>query len=377
MASILRIASIAAQPAAPVHGLHFKIGHYKPLTMTYTVAPSLAFQALEAMHASTDGIIILAAVRDDYGTITDFRIVAANPCAARLMRTSLADTVGLHLRRDLAPTVSESHFQSYVQVFLSGHPISEELRVDHRFVDASWLAHHAVRITDGIAITLRDISLQKRETRNLQRTSVRDDLTGLYNRRGFLTCAEQQLRIARRQGKDALVMYIDMNGFKQINDNFGHSVGDRALIAVGHLLRKTVRECDVVARIGGDEFTILALDANSHGARAIQYRIERGLITINTEGTFPVPLSLTTGFTRVRPSDTAELTELLARADSLLCHRKRRRRLLMDHTSGHIGGSTTRQDIRELSRPRSHHECVVSASCSSSPISSNLRHHGR
>ena len=90
------------------------------------------------------------------------------------------------------------------------------------------------------------VTRRKREELRLRKASLTDDLTRLYNRRGFLTLAEQQLRVARRQGKDAVVMYADMDGFKQLNDTFGHAVGDRALQAVSRLLQSTVRDCDVV-----------------------------------------------------------------------------------------------------------------------------------
>ena len=122
-------------------------------------------------------------------------------------------------------------------------------------------------------------------------------------------------------------MYIDMDDFKQLNDSHGHATGDRALMAVSRLLESTVRECDVVARMGGDEFTILALDADVMGARAIQKRLDERLALFNASGELPLPLSLTVGHTRVRPTDSASVSELLARADQLMYARKRRRQL--------------------------------------------------
>jgi diguanylate cyclase (GGDEF)-like protein len=125
-------------------------------------------------------------------------------------------------------------------------------------------------------------------------------------------------------------MYVDMDGFKDVNDHHGHAEGDRALAAVGRLLRRAVRDCDVVARLGGDEFTIMALDADRASARLIQRRIEDRIALLNASGELAAPLSLTIGHTRVRPTDQASLTELLARADALLYARKRRRKLTAD-----------------------------------------------
>ena len=143
-----------------------------------------------------------------------------------------------------------------------------------------------------------------------------------------MALADQHLRLARRHGKDAVVMYVDMDDFKQLNDRFGHAAGDRALMAVSRLLRRTVRDCDVVARMGGDEFTILALDANGEGARIIQKRLDERLALFNASGELPMALSLTVGHTLVRPTDSSSVSDLLARADQLLYARKRRRHML-------------------------------------------------
>jgi diguanylate cyclase (GGDEF)-like protein len=206
-------------------------------------------------------------------------------------------------------------------------PVHEETRTNRRQLNASWVMHQATPTNDGLAITLHDISVGKREELRLRKASFTDDLTHLHNRRGFMSLAEQQLRLARRHGKDAVVMYVDMNGFKELNDTFGHAVGDKALVEVAKLLRSTVRDCDVVARLGGDEFTVLALDADGLGARVIQKRIEEQLSRLNASRVLPASLGLTIGHTRVRPSDPAGIAELLSRADQLLYARKRRRAL--------------------------------------------------
>jgi len=161
-----------------------------------------------------------------------------------------------------------------------------------------------------------------------------------------MALAEQHLRIARRQGKDSVVMYVDMDDFKQLNDSYGHAAGDRALMAVSRLLQSTVRDCDVVARMGGDEFTILALDADVMGARAIQKRLDERLALFNASGELPMPLSLTVGHTRVRPSDTSSVIELLARADQLLYARKRRRQMTKGAESRHRERTTQRAPRR-------------------------------
>ena len=281
----------------------------------------------DAMHANVDGMFLLRAVRTADGEITDFAIADVNRSgAATLYRTS-EQLVGHRLRDVLPAPMADLLFERYVDAITFRTPVVEELRVSRRAVAASWLMHQATPTAEGLAVTVRDISSRKRDELRLRKACLTDDLTQLYNRRGFMTLAEQHLRIARRQGSDAVVMYVDMDDFKQLNDRHGHAVGDHALVAVSRLLRLTVRDCDVVGRMGGDEFTILALDADVAGARAIQRRLEQHLDRFNASGALPMPLSLTVGHTRVRPSDTASVSELLARADQLLYARKRRRQL--------------------------------------------------
>ena len=90
--------------------------------------------------------------------------------------------------------------------------------------------------------------------------SLSDGLTGLYNRRGLFALGEHTMRSARRRAKGLGVIYVDVDGLKDINDRFGHAQGDEALRAVADVIRASIRESDVVGRVGGDEFVVLAED---------------------------------------------------------------------------------------------------------------------
>ena len=289
----------------------------------------------DAMQANVDGMFLLRAVRTTAGEITDFEIADVNDSGAATLYRTRDQLIGRRIRNDLAAPLADVLFERYVDAITLRTPVVEELRVDRREVAASWLFHQAAPTADGLAVTVRDISTRKRDELRLRKACLTDDLTRLYNRRGFMALAEQHLRIARRQGTDAVVMYIDMDDFKQLNDCHGHATGDRALVAVSRLLQNTVRDCDVIARMGGDEFTILAIDADAMGARAIQKRLNEQLALLNASGELPMALSLTVGHTRVRPGDTASMSELLARADQLMYARKRRRQTAKVVDAGH------------------------------------------
>jgi len=289
--------------------------------------PESLRQLEQAMHANVDGVLLLRAVRDTSGAIRDFQILDVNASGAALLRLPQSALVGQRLRRDFQTLAGDAMIAEYARAVESGTVFVEETRVNRRHVAAGWLFHQVVPTADGVAVTLRDITPQKRAARQLERVSMTDELTRLHNRRGFLMLAEQQLRIARRQEKDAVLMYVDMDEFKALNDRHGHAEGDRALVAVAKLLRMAMRDSDVVGRMGGDEFTIVALDADRFAARSIQRRIEERIALLNASGELATSVSLTIGHTRVRPTDHAPVTELLARADTLLYERKRRRKL--------------------------------------------------
>jgi diguanylate cyclase (GGDEF)-like protein len=278
------------------------------------------------MRANGDGVVLLRPVRNARDVLVDFVIDEVNDTGARLVRTARHHMVGQRLLRDAAPTLPAIPFETYAAVLETATAHREQLRVSRRRFDASWLSHEVVPVGDGLVVTLRDISAQKRHERALRRASITDDLTGLYNRRGFLASANAQLDVARREQQDVALLYVDMDDFKALNDRYGHREGDRALRAVGRLLRRAVRDCDLVARMGGDEFTIMAMSADSATARLIQRRIEERIALLNASGDLAMPLSLTIGHTRVRGTDHAPVTELLARADALLFSRKRRRK---------------------------------------------------
>ena len=281
----------------------------------------------DAMQSNVDGMFLLRAVHTAAGEIIDFEIADVNRSGAATLYRTHEQLLGRRIREALPSPMAAMLFERYVDAITLRTAVVEELRVDRRAVAASWLFHQAAPTADGLAVTVRDVSTRKRDELRMRKACLTDELTRLYNRRGFMALAEQHLRLARRQGKDSVVMYVDMDDFKQLNDRHGHAAGDRALMAVSRLLRSTVRDCDVVARMGGDEFTILALDADVMGARAIQKRLEERLALFNASGELPMPLSMTVGHTRVRPSDTSSVSELLARADQLLYARKRRRQM--------------------------------------------------
>ena len=150
---------------------------------------------------------------------------------------------------------------------------------------------------------------------------ARDPLTGLLDRRGFMGEAERRLQLAERRNASLALLYIDLDRFKQINDGFGHAVGDAVLHAFARVALMGVRDDDVVARIGGEEFVILLDDTSLEGAKRVAERIRtefRGVAVDGLPDHFAVTLSV--GIADSAPGE--ELATFMARADAALYEAK-------------------------------------------------------
>jgi diguanylate cyclase (GGDEF)-like protein len=180
---------------------------------------------------------------------------------------------------------------------------------------------------DGVALSraLR-YAIERQHVRTALHTkTLVDELTGLYNRRGFISLARQQIKTAERLARDVVHVFLDVDGMKEINDTFGHREGDLALIESADILRATFRESDVLARMGGDEFAVLALETSPLAADALVDRLRRHVADRNSRGHRPYALSFSVGSTRHAAGTPCLLDELLARADGLMYEQKRRR----------------------------------------------------
>lgn len=157
----------------------------------------------------------------------------------------------------------------------------------------------------------------------LRSQSLIDDLTGLYNRRGFLTLGEKQLKLSRRTKRGFFLVFIDLDGLKHINDSFGHLEGDKALIKTAEILKKTFRETDIIARIGGDEFTILAIDASGDNDEIINKRLGDNINHLNLQDQSLYKLSLSAGIIYHDAKSPSKLEDLMEKADEELYKQKR------------------------------------------------------
>jgi len=154
--------------------------------------------------------------------------------------------------------------------------------------------------------------------------SLIDELTGLYNRRRFFVLAEQYLKLSVRTKKRLLFLFIDVDNLKWINDHHGHNEGDQALIDLANILKKTFRESDIIARIGGDEFVVLSESTDENG-EIIMTRLHENIEDYNTKRSGRYPLSISVGTTQFDPKYPVSIDGLLSKADALMYAQKRRK----------------------------------------------------
>jgi len=171
-----------------------------------------------------------------------------------------------------------------------------------------------------------DVTRRRQRERELYSQALSDELTGLHNRRGFTALAGQQLKLAERSGATLQLVFADLDDLKDINDTFGHPAGDRALMDFGAVLKKTFRESDILARIGGDEFAVLAMDYTETGDDALIARLEENLDAHNSSENRPYRLSASAGVIRYDPHNPRSIDELLKEADQTMYANKRSRR---------------------------------------------------
>jgi len=209
-----------------------------------------------------------------------------------------------------------------------------EKRYVHKLGQVVWamnsvsLVHDAEEKPAHFIFQIQDISERKRAESALQSLSLVDELTGLYNRRGFLAVTEQYLASFQRSDNGLVVLYADLDGLKGINDSLGHLEGDRALVRTAEVLKEAFRSSDIIARLGGDEFVLLAGVGADESAESLTDRLQQKLALANAQRNRPYDLSISIGVAHYDPDEACTIEELMGRADRVMYEEKRKKRTL-------------------------------------------------
>ncbi len=165
-----------------------------------------------------------------------------------------------------------------------------------------------------------------RNEERLAHAALRDDLTGLRNRRAFFEIARHRALLAERSGRPLSILFVDVDGLKDVNDRLGHAQGSRLIRDAAGILAATVRRSDVVARLGGDEFVVLLDDQGAAGAERLADRIRDRVRALNASSDRPYEVSLSIGAATLDPSRPRAVEDLLTEADRRMYEDKRGRR---------------------------------------------------
>lgn len=219
-------------------------------------------------------------------------------------------------------------------------------RIDVALVDPS--NDRARAAVQGVLTLVEQVHARVVEVEHLRAEAMTDPLTGLWNRRGFEPLLDQALARAARTGESIALVLVDVDRFKQINDEYGHGTGDLALGAVADALTGGIRPTDVAARLGGDEFAVLLSGADAQGARLVCERIRRGLARANPLTNRAITLSFgvadldalgspTAGRSAraawLSAADVALYDAKAAGRDSIMCHDAAPREIVDDETT--------------------------------------------
>ncbi len=171
---------------------------------------------------------------------------------------------------------------------------------------------------------IRDISQRKEAEEELKRLARIDPLTGCYNRRYGLELLDMQIKLSHRSKSPLLLAFLDIDKFKLINDNFGHDEGDKVLIESVGLFKSTLREIDIICRMGGDEFLLIFPDSSSKETSLIRSRLERNLSQLNKRIKKDYQIKFSMGFSEYQPDKPKALDELINIADQRMYEEKKK-----------------------------------------------------
>jgi diguanylate cyclase (GGDEF)-like protein len=276
---------------------------------------------------SVNGIIRLRWLCDDNGSRTLMSIFANSAAGKFLARdvNELGDYPANEIMElatsgmdKIAAVEILKQFERAVQ---GGHSLDVEVFQRH-WGESRWLRIICEPVGDDFAMTVVDITESKVKEREMESIATSDPLTGVLNRRGFERDASLRLTESADEATGAL-LYVDLNDFKQINDEFGHEVGDQLLIIVSKRLRKSLRYFDIIGRPGGDEFVVLVPDVDDSTAEELATRVIESLEEPYQIGSEKLQCAASIGLA-LYPKNANTLTGLLREADQAMYRVKAR-----------------------------------------------------
>jgi len=257
-------------------------------------------------------------------------LLYANSGLARILGYSIPEEILGRRILDFVPTeYIEKTNEQYLAVLTPKSTIEELItKIQRKDGSTAWIEIRPIRPREGSEHggsfgIIRDISERRNSEEALRRLAVTDELTGLLNRRGFYLYAKEVLSELTGSSGRGVVLFVDMDRLKTINDSLGHGEGDAALRLVAAALSKTFRTSDIIARYGGDEFVVLAPDISDHDISKYLADFQQEVAIRGQLAGLHYAVSATVGIYPFEAQESLTLQELIKRADSDMYRRKR------------------------------------------------------
>jgi diguanylate cyclase (GGDEF)-like protein len=269
---------------------------------------------------------------DGYGLIFELKRVSTFGEARAVLETHDPDLILLDLSLPDSDGIDTVYkFESYLAeipvIVLTGLSDSEAAVKSIRIGIQDYLVKGRITRDLLFRAVLYAIERHKMVT-VIQSLAMVDELTGLYNRRGFMKLARHTVNLAKRKGYGISLLFADLDCMKRINDTWGHREGDRALRMTASVLKKSFRESDIVARIGGDEFVVMATGSSSSllGSSIIMERVKKNIEEVKASEPHEFDFSLSFGVLTPEPGEEFHIEQLIEKADELMYEEKKRKK---------------------------------------------------
>ncbi len=283
-------------------------------------------QMRRVIEAGSDALFILRCVRDARGEIEDFEFSFLSTHAEKLLARKNEDTVYQRLTHILPWARSNGWLDRYKRVIDTGRPVSTEMQMSFPGAPAGWMQMRSFALGDGLGVTVRDIGERKYAEERMRHMPQLDSLTQLPNRALFFDRLERAMTRTQRHGGMLALLYLDLDLFQDINEEYGHATGDNLLVAVAERLRKSVRAEDTVSRLDGDEFAIIIEGLHDQDESLRTAALVLGLLRRPFFlGAGPMEIAASVGIACYHGTKESS-SELLQRADAALFEAKQQGR---------------------------------------------------
>jgi diguanylate cyclase (GGDEF)-like protein len=259
-------------------------------------------------------------------TILDY--IPSSSVAILLGIVSVLVLIGFYIARQISLNAIRKlvEFNSMINTLLIAKENAEDDLIRANEELEMRVHKRTAELSTSVKILKKNIAERKQMEEQLYTMSITDELTGLYNRRGFFTLTEHRLLLAKREKAGLLILYADLDNLKEVNDIYGHEEGDKLLKETAELLKESYRKSDIIARIGGDEFVIFPVGMTKDNVEIIASRLQNNIEMYNAEREQDYKLSISFGIAAYDPESLIDIDGLLAEADKLMYEQKKKQK---------------------------------------------------